>query len=286
MLDAAMGSRGNPFVTARGVLSPSIANLLGNISSSYPEFIWSDSTPTGSGYWSDNWSAPSHASQLGTKAAWGDDHGSLGLTAISGACSVTAPTESVKAHVKSTQITETTDQHQWLPIAGNDTTPPEVWHTMGDCRPYCPSVWVSSVGWKMDLNDPDSFGQPKATVLLERDTTVLPRPWELNFRFHFARTGPAERFDNRGYQLRSAFAGTDIHLAYAFATGVAYYHRKDHWVETPNLLNPYWRATLISSDFDKEGNPRQNPADPERMLPNWRQQAYRDLVAAGFKGFQ
>jgi hypothetical protein len=286
MLQAAMGSRGNPFVTARGVTPPRVQQVLNRITNLYPEFNWTDPLPTGSGYWSDQWgSTPTHASSLGTLAAWGDDHGQLGLTATTSTCSVVAPPEQIRSFVKSTQWTNTNDQHEWSPIAGTDRTPPEFYHTVGDCTPWCPSVWVSAVGFQPG-NVTDAYGQPKVTVLLERDTSVIPRPWELNFKFHFARSGTPEQFDNRGQVLHGTFSGTDIHLAYAFATGVSYYHRKNHWVETPNLLNPYWRATLIHSDFDEQGKPSYSPNDVQAMLPNWRAQAYRELVNAGFKGFQ
>lgn len=286
MLEAAMGSRGNSFVTGRGVISPTVARALQAVTTAYPEFSWTDSTPAGSGYWSSNWGAPTHATQLGAAAAWGDDHGSLGLTGSNATCAAITPAAiPVTAHVKSTQLTETQDEHQWSPNRA-DRTPPEVVHTMGDCTPYCPSVWVSAVGFAPNQNDRDAYGQPKVTVLLERDTSVQPRPWELNFKLRFAAAGQWSGFDNRGHQLHGNFAGTDIHLAYGFATGVTYYHRKDHWVETPNLLNPYWRATLVASDFDWEGRVNLLNNDVETMLPNWRGQAYRELVNAGFRGFQ
>lgn len=286
MLEAAMGSRGNPFVTSRGVISPRVARALAAVTAAYPEFSWSDSTPTGSGYWSSSWASPTHGSSLGSLAAWGDDHGALGLTGSNATCAaITPPAEQIRSHVKSTQLTNTQDEHEWTPNQ-NDNTPPETVHTMGDCTPYCPSVWVSAVGFRPNQNDRDAWGQPKVTVLLERDTTVLPRPWELNFKLRFAAAGAMPEFDNRAHFLHGAFAGTDIHLAYGFATGVTYYHRKDHWVETPNLLNPYWRATLVSSDFDHEGRVGLLNNDVEAMLPNWRGQAYRELVNAGFRGFQ
>jgi hypothetical protein len=286
MLEAALGSRGNSVVTGRGVLSPTVQGALQAVSNAYPEFAWSDSTPTGSGYWSSNWTSPTHASSLGAVAAWGDDHGALGLTGSNATCAaITPPSEAITAHVKSTQLTETGDQHQWSPNRA-DTTPSETVHTVGDCTPYCPSVWVSAVGFRPNTNDADAYGQPKVTVLLERDTSVIPRPWELNFKLRFAAAGPMSGFDNRGHFLHGGFGGTDIHLAYAFATGIAYYHRKGHWVETPNLLNPYWRATLVPSDVDWEGRTGLLNNDVETMLPGWRSQAYRELVNAGFRGFQ
>ena len=292
MLQAAMGSRGNSFVTARGVVPPRVAQALASVAAAYPEFSFSNPTPTGAGYWSSSGTYDHAASPAGVYA-YGDDHGTINLaTSATGACpgfgGFTSP---IVSWVKSTDLIDGADQHVWGPayrgIGQADTTDPTQVHTMGDCTPLCPSVWVRAVGFKPANGDPvDAYGQPKVTVLLERDTSVLSRPWELNFRMRFAATGPMQRFDNRGHELHGAFAGLDIRKQYAYATGITYYHRKSHWEETPNLLNPFWRATLVASDVDRQGQPTQSPDDVEDALPgNWRKAAYRELVDNGFRGF-
>ena len=47
-------------------------------------------------------------------------------------------------------------------------------------------------------------------------------------------------------------------LQTAYATAIVYYHRhgqgQSGWQEFPNLLNPFWRATLAPADVD--GSPR------------------------------
>lgn len=292
MLEAAMGSRGNSFVTGRGVMPPYVQGALNAVTQAFPELAFTDATPTGSGYWSGQGEPPPHATALDGTYAWGDDHGGLGVSGSSATCAQisVAPVE-VKAHVWSTDEIDAQDQHKWFPAIGggweNDQANPTTTHTMGDCTPYCPSVWVAAVGFHpAGSNDADAYGQPKVTVLLERDTTALPRPWELNFKFRFAQTGQMSGFDNRGRTLHGGFSATNIQHQYAFATGIAYYHRKGHWVETPNLLNPFWRATLVASDVDEQGQPSLANNDVETMLPGWRAQAYRELVNAGFRGFQ
>jgi hypothetical protein len=101
-----------------------------------------------------------------------------------------------------------------------------------------------------------AFGQPKLPVLLTRANHgpgIPVDPWNLTFRFSFARTGPGELFDLA--KLGDPTPQTVL------ATGMAYYHRRcdryravpqqdpdgsanacTSWQEAPNLLNPFWRA--------------------------------------------
>ena len=66
------------------------------------------------------------------------------------------------------------------------------------------------------------------------------------------------------------------------ATGIAYYHRRDHWDEFPNLLNPFWRATLAPIDVDDF------PTDMGRSLPGaeyrWQRDAFTALRNVGYEG--
>ncbi len=81
-------------------------------------------------------------------------------------------------------------------------------------------------------------------------------PWQLDFKLGFAGSA-ATTFDNRGRVLHANSIGAGLNMASqgALATGVAYYHRKD-LLQYPNLLNPFWRATLVASDVDKGGKGR------------------------------
>ncbi|RYZ41137.1 MAG: pilus assembly protein, partial [Myxococcaceae bacterium] len=75
----------------------------------------------------------------------------------------------------------------------------------------------------------------------------------------------------------------------ALSTGIAYYHRGrslgvSHWSEPPNLLNPYWRATLVPVDTDESGLDdainalgSSSPASADTI---------RELRRVGFRGFQ
>jgi hypothetical protein len=39
----------------------------------------------------------------------------------------------------------------------------------------------------------------------------------------------------------------------AVANGIAYYHRRTAIGEPPNMLNPFWRATLVPGEVDSHG---------------------------------
>jgi hypothetical protein len=309
IVNAAMGSRGNPFVTGRGVLPPVIQAEWNRITAPNPpvanpgryhnsQYVVAGGVPLGSAYWA---GSLTHASQVDLTFAWGDDHGTLNGSASHKRCSGVATSVPVTAHVKTTDLDDLSDEHVWDPrspdLEGSDTQA-DVYHTVGSCVPFCPSVWVRSVTFLPDVPslDPDAakdaYGQPKVEVMLVRDTsltTARTNPWELNFKFGFTSAGSA--FDNRGRVLHHNSVGADLAIGSqsALATGMAYYHRKDTWLEFPNLLNPFWRATLVPADIDKGGKARADDDDVDTVLnarPSeaWQGAAYDALVAAGFKG--
>jgi hypothetical protein len=305
ILNAAMGSRGNSFVTGRGVLPPVIKAEWTKIQLPNPPgigapyysstYVFAGGMPGGSAYWSDSMS---HAGQISTRFAWGDDHGTLSGSVTYGNCNGSQPGIAVTSHVKTTDLLDTSDEHQWSPQDPSlETTDPQpdVYHTTGDCTPLCPSVWVKGVNFQPDVLSSDAdapkdvYGMPKVNVLLVRDTTARSDPWQLNFKFGFTSTGST--FDNRGRALHGSSVGSGLNMGSqgALATGIAYYHRKDTWQEYPNLLNPFWRATLVPIDVDKGGKGRAFDNDPDTVLgarptEAWQGAAYDALVGAGFKG--
>ncbi|MBL8909965.1 MAG: hypothetical protein JNM17_04585, partial [Archangium sp.] len=211
-------------------------------------------------------------------------HGSV--TVFAGGCSFTYP---VTASVKSTDLVETSDAHRWAPrLNGGDVDPnPDQDHTMGDCTPLCPSVWVRTIGFEPADNEQDAWGQPKQIVALERDLSAKKWPWELHFKFPFSATGPAGEWDGRGQELHTAAGnGLSIKRQTAISTGIAYYHRRHHWEEFPNLLNPFWRATLSTMDVDSRTPYRSNDLMRSLSAPEfkWQRDAYRQLIGAGFEG--
>jgi hypothetical protein len=158
---------------------------------------------------------------------------------------------------------------------------------MGTCTPLCPSVWVRTVGFKPADSESDAWGQPKMVVALERDLSARTFPWELHFKFPFSAVGQAREWDGRGQELHTQTGnGLSIRRQTAISTGIAYYHRRHHWEEFPNLLNPFWRATLAPMDVDSR-QPNRAP-DLARSLSSpdykWQRDAYRQLVGAGFEG--
>lgn len=281
MLNAAMGSRGNPWVTGRGQVPDKVARRIEQIRANYGAVSMVLGSPVGSGYWSDGLN---DGNSPNTTEAWGDDHGAVTVSA--GNCSASV---NITAHVKSTDLLETTDQHRWAPrLNGADVDPnPDEDHTMGDCTPLCPSVWVRTIGFEPSDSEQNVWGQPKMVVALERNLAKHKWPWELHFKFPFSAAGPAGEWDGRGQELHTNVGkGTAIVRQTALSTGITYYHRRNHWEEFPNLLNPFWRATLAPMDVDSR-LPGRTP-DIARSLSapeyRWQRDAYRALIGAGFEG--
>lgn len=144
-------------------------------------------------------------------------------------------------------------------------------HTMGPCtdnfllRP-CHSVYVGIVS----LNHGAPLGgQAKNFAGVTRSHAkhagATRDPWDLKFRFHFRDTGPGSAID-----LGKAGDGDAV----AVGTGVAYYHRRGAFSETPNLFNPYWRGTLIGAN--RKGGPA--------GLPGEAAEAWGALQASGYRG--
>lgn len=278
MLQAAMGSRGNRFLTGRTQVPGKARTELEALAARYGDLGLAFAGKSGSAYWS---TRKSHGVGATNTEAWGDDDGLVIVSA--GNC--TQP-QALEAHVRSTHLLDDQDEHAWNPPrsgVGEDRDAPGS-HTMGDCTPLCPSVWVRTIGFQPSTDVADAWGQPKVMVALQRDLAARQFPWELHFSFPFSATGPAAGWDARGQRLQGgASRGLNISQQAAFSTGIAYYHRRGHWDEFPNLLNPFWRATLAAHDVDATG-----PTDVRRALSapghRWQRDAYDALRAQGYEG--
>ncbi|WP_224240126.1 pilus assembly protein TadG-related protein [Hyalangium gracile] len=251
---AAMGSRGYAFVTGREGGADPIKNKLQSV---IPQRdIVNTLEDEGSGYFASTKNHSRRPSENG--AVWGDDHGSLTLTFGRGQAPC-PPTSigngSMEAHVKSNDLPNPEqDEHVWTggsdAASGRDRE-----HTMGNCT-LCPGMWPphADYNYKNVATAENAYGQPKNYAVIQRDLQSRnPDPWNLFFRFRFATTN--NEFDNRGIRLSD---GTDISRATALSAGIAYYHHRggnglQAWVEPPNFLNPFWRATLISAWVDRAG---------------------------------
>jgi hypothetical protein len=89
------------------------------------------------------------------------------------------------------------------------------------------------------------WGQPVIPVMLTQKHNAAGDPFNLNVGFKFRSTGAGARFDMR----------KSVDTALAPAAAIAYYHRRGHLGEPPNLLNPFWHATLVPVEIDER---RQN----------------------------
>jgi hypothetical protein len=290
---AAMGSRGFSFTTQRTlgglVISAALRRVL-----IPPDTVLA--TNLGSAYFAD---APNHGALFPSGAfSWADDHGEgiANVTTFARGqppCPTSMPGFSnAVALLRSTDRGDTTDVHVWSPGMRPDLEPPMQRHTLGRCID-CPGIWPMFV----DYNDlqlvrsSNLWGQPKNYAVVQRDYSVRMGgpvtnrdPWTRSFTFDFTGSGGSDSsFDNRGLRLSPQNGGLDISRQTALSAGIAYYHRHDHFKEPPNLLNPYWRATLVPYDVDQDGR-----TDVEDTLQNagvdWAADAARGLRINGYKG--
>ncbi|MDQ3267083.1 MAG: hypothetical protein M3Y59_26095 [Myxococcota bacterium] len=262
-VDAAMGSRGEPFVRDRGHGFYVSAKLFLDLGLALPEAILL--TNEGSGHWSAslNKHPPPGAAPYASAA---DDEGSLTGFVGDITCPAVMPGLNVESWVISTDTSVDDDEHHWngeTNHSGGDITK----HTMGDCT-ACPGVWTMFIDLNPAIVNSNTrkhlYGQPKNMAIVRRDTSARcgdaiyggdcagADPWNFFFNFKFNRAGAGQDFDNRGLKLTN---GNDISNQIALGTGVTYYHRPGHWREPPNFFNPFWRGTLASVMVDEDGDP-------------------------------
>jgi len=207
----------------------------------------------------------------------------------------------VKSWVYDTSYLNTNDTHFYSWVDRNNVVQtynePQGWHALPNAT--CPPFNIPPCGmWPafMDLNPPHVdpalkfqhlYGQPKVTAVVQRDYTVRGTradPWNLLYTMSVRRSD-AEELDNNGIKTAQ---GLDISRQTAIASGLAYYHRQGHWQEPPNLYNPFWRATLVSSAIDTDGYPTGGGQDLQNAAANapFAQDVISQLAQAGFHGWQ
>lgn len=287
-LYAGMGSRGFSFTTMRTMGGPVItAQLMRQITPPDTVLV----TNRGSAYFADRMN---HGRLFpGGEYSWADDHaqGIANLTTFNRGQPPCPPTtfgiSNARAHVRTTDSRDQTDRHIWSPGGRFEEVQR---HTLGSCL-RCPGIWPTFVDYNpahLVTGSGNLWGQPKNHAVIQRNysaRTGSPDPWALNFRFNFTNSGASAQsgFDNRGIRLSPQNGSLDISRQTALSTGIAYYHRHDHWKEPPNLLNPYWRATLVPFDVDDDG-----ASDVRKTLRDvgagWAADAFQALENNGYKG--
>ncbi|MFL5358589.1 pilus assembly protein TadG-related protein [Archangium sp.] len=283
---AAMGSRGYAFVTGRnaGNRIRSRLQTLMPARDTLPRL-----TNIGSGYFPAEGKLSHSANPNDATELAADDHGSLMLLFNRGQapCPTSLPgNSSPKAHVRSTHLADTGDEHTWT--GGSDDGTQKEHHTMGKCT-LCPGMWPPHMDYNFNLvTDPgNNWGQPKSYAVIQRDygdrPAALADPWNLLFRFRFSSSGPPVLFDNTGNEL-STNPGTKIAKATALSAGITYYKRAgQHWKEPPNFLNPFWRATLVSAHVDLQG--KQDTETTLRASAPFAADVYKALLDKEYMGW-
>lgn len=117
------------------------------------------------------------------------------------------------------------------------------------------------------------WGQPKIPVMLAyRNTRRNAEPWDLTVDFNFDR----ESDDARLTLGRSRGMDNDT---LGLASGMAYYHRRGVWEEAPNMLNPFWRATLVPIGVDERvRRQRARAGEDPTPGPRRREQNVREML--------
>jgi hypothetical protein len=286
---AAMGSRGYSFVTQRFMGAMIIT---GKIQEKLPERDTVMVTNEGNAYFAKDMN---HGELFpdGT-FAWADDHGVSTVTFNRGqspCLPTSAGAAAASAYVKATDSDNDKDEHEWSPGGIPDEEPPDERHTLGPCID-CPGVWPMFVDYNPAqlLGGGNLWGQPKNFAVIQRNYAVRMTPgnrdpWIRNFTFNFTDSTESadSRFDNRGIFLSPQNGGINISRQTAVSTGIAYYHRYGHWKEPPNLLNPYWRATLVPFDVDSDGS-KDLRKTLEDVGVDWAADAAKALKDHGYNG--
>jgi Putative Flp pilus-assembly TadE/G-like len=293
---AAMGSRGYTFTTQR---SRGAVPIIAQLKRQLPREDQVLATNSGNAYFA---TAMNHGRLFPSgEFSWADDHSDPRMGPFANITTFNRGQPpcfrssigfaNASSRVRSTSDDDNTDVHVWSP--GGEAEEVER-HNLGICIGLdCPGIWPMFVDYnplQVVSGEDNLWGQPKNHAVIQRDYSVrsTPRnrdPWILDFSFDFTGTSESAQsgFDNRGVRLSPQNGNLDISRQTALSTGIAYYHRYDHWKEPPNLLNPYWRATLVPFDVDEDG-----PSDVRKTLRNvgvdWAAEAAGALEAAQYKG--
>ncbi|WP_342378072.1 Tad domain-containing protein [Myxococcus stipitatus] len=166
--------------------------------------------------------------------------------------------------------------HFLVPCLGGVSSCPGIWPPFLDYNPF-----------RLLNGEGNVYGQPKNFAVVQRDLQARALdPWDLSFRYRFEKGGAGNVYDSRSFTLED---GTPNGTQTALSTGIAYYHRGEsaginHWSEPPNLLNPYWRATLVGATIDNTGV--DDAVNTLRLSSPVAADTFEELRNAGFKGLQ
>jgi len=277
---ATMGTRGNPFTAARRFSHLAIEQALRRVTRTNEPVVFGHE---GTSYFSSQFHGNTKWT-VSDKFAWADDHGVLAMRYAGGGCNSNPRAIPISGSVKSTDTTDDTDFHTWSPQLPQDREL-GVRHTSSTCTArICPAMFFSQEDYNpntLPVVD-DVFAQPKNYAVLSDDRTARrPDPWNLFFRFQFSRGSSGVEVDWREGVARN---GLDFRTSTAIAAGIAYYHRRGHWKEPPNLYNPYWRAGLVRADVDDQARRRDLAAAIAAGGNASATDAFRKLHAAGYRG--
>ncbi|NTX39925.1 Tad domain-containing protein [Myxococcus sp. CA033] len=298
-VNAAMGSRGFHFVTHRqwrlGDYTAHQANL--DFVIWLPDDVTVLPTTNGTTYFG----KPGRKMPLlppYAPALTGDEQGRIGWMynhLLHGGNPVACPasvagTQSTTASLVSSGGFLPRPEHRWT--GGGDAGGPFN-HMLAPCLggpSSCPGIWPPFLDYNLTLllnGEGNNYGQPKNFAVVQRDLMARKLdPWDLSFRYRFESGSAGNVYDATSFNLAD---GTPNSTQTALSTGIAYYHRGEslgfhHWSEPPNLLNPYWRATLVGADIDNNGV--RDAIGTLGISSPVAAQTFQELRNAGFKGLQ
>ncbi len=129
----------------------------------------------------------------------------------------------------------------------------------GPQAPDARDLGCVSPGDRCIVGPRDLYGQPKLTAMLIRDRSNRGnKAWEKAFSTNilgadaqFVANDPSRNLTTKSRHGLGAHPGLEVQVA--VAAGLAYYHRRGHLKEPPNMMNPFWHATLTPWDIDVNG---------------------------------
>jgi len=293
-----MGSRDDSFTSGRNGGTAMMTAKLMQIVAGYGTIAYTGGT--GASYRSNQFDGPKHGQQANWGAAQSDDEGQIFYMGLFGGCPIPVPPLSLEA-IALANLESNPDTHRWsrgsCANASDTATHSLIGNIAGGNWPITFDYTESKV-----QDQPDVYGQPKLYALLQRDYGggggQLDKSVFLDFDFAFV-PGSPKHFSNRGTRseakrldanLKAVSDGAAIDMAKqtALATGMAYYHRGGDWKEPPNMMNPFWRATLVAPDIDQQGKMPGGdiPQTLQQAGVPWAGDAATALYNAGFRGFQ
>ena len=121
------------------------------------------------------------------------------------------------------------------------------------------------------------WGQPVLPTVVSKQNPPND-PWNLAFTFHARRSSRGAELDMK----------KEAGWSNAVSSGIAFYQRRGHLGEPPNMLNPFWRASLVPNEIDERDDGQRigsHVADPTADTQARGAGRMNSMITSGFRGY-